>query len=272
MTSPPISDGRNFFYGLENQIVSVNSQGKTVWTVDVKSNPLGAGAVVSDKLVYAAEGQNEGRLMCLDPTDGEMLWEQTFDSPPASAPVIGSLNQGYVVTVLDRNGQVRAFSLDNGQNLWTHGLDEPSYLATAAGYGKLAVAYPNGEIILLSLQEGKRIWEAELGSAQAAPPTVTSQGVLVPSKDTYLYLLSMESGDIKWKTRLSQTVSEPAIVVENQIAQSDEDGQVHLLKLGDGALITTVKVGGPWVSRVVPGHSRWALSNSSGEYRVYKTP
>jgi outer membrane protein assembly factor BamB len=272
LTSAPLSDGRNFFHAVDGQVAAMNSQGKPIWTVDVKGKPLGPSAVVHDKLVYAVETEGEGRLLCLDPLDGEILWEQTFNSAPASAPVISNLGPSYVVVVLDQKGQVRAYSLDNGANLWTHSLDEPSYLEPSAGYGKLAVTYPSGEVVLLSLEEGKRIWEAGLGSAQTAPPTLTSRGVLVPSKDTYLYLLSMESGDITWKTRLSQTMSEPAIIMGNQIVQSDEGGQVHILKTLDGALVTTIKVGGAWVSRVVPGKSHWAVTDSSGMYRVYRTP
>lgn len=267
-TTAPISDGRSFFCGIEDKIAAVNSQGKEIWSLKVQGSPLGAAAVVEGKLLYALGGEQGGRLLCLDPIDGEILWEQALASPPASGPVVGNLSAGNAVVVLDQTGEARAFALDNGANLWTHKLDEASFLSPAAGYGKLAVTYPSGEVVLLSLQEGKRIWEVSLDSALAAPPTIISTGVLVPSKDTYLYLLSAETGDIAWKTRLSQTISEPAVVAGNQIIQSDEGGKIHTLAL-DGTLVSSVEVTNSWVSRVVPFGGRWAIGDSSGAYRVY---
>ena len=267
-TTGPVSDGRSFFYGIEDKIAAVNSQGKEIRSLKVQGSPLGAAAVVESKLLYALGGEQGGRLLCLDPIDGEILWEQALPSPPASGPVVGGLQDGNAVIVLDQTGEIRAFALENGANLWTHKLDEASFLSPAAGYGKLAVTYPSGEVVLISLREGKRIWEVSLDSALAAPPTIISSGVLVPSKDTYLYLLAADTGDIAWKTRLSQTISEPAVVAGNQIIQSDEGGKVHTLAL-DGTLVSSVEVTNSWVSRVVPLNGRWAVGDSSGAYRVY---
>lgn len=271
LTTPPISDNRNFYYAVQGRIAAVNSQGKEIWGLDVQGSPLGATAVVEEKLLYALETEQGGRLLCLDLLDGEILWEQTFDNPPATGPVVGNLEIGFAVVVLDQSGQARAFTLENGANLWTHGLNEPSFLPPAVGFGKVAINYPSGEVVLLSLAEGKREWKAQLGSALAAPPTLTRSGVLVPSKDTYLYMLSLQSGDIAWKTRLSQPLSEPAVVVGSQIVQSDESGKVHTLA-ADGSLTSTTEVSNSWLSRVVALDGRWALTDSAGEYRVFKNP
>lgn len=267
-TTAPLSDGRSFYYGTEDKIAAVNSAGKEIWSLKVQGSPFGASAVVDSKLLYALGSEQGGRLLCLDSIDGEILWEQALSSPPASGPVVGGLQTGNAVIVLDQTGEIRAFALENGANLWTHKLDEASFLSPAAGYGKLAVTYPSGEVVLISLQEGKRIWEVSLDSSLTAPPTLINSGVLVPSKDTYLYMLAAETGDIAWKTRLSQTISEPAVVAGNQIIQSDEGGKVHTLTL-DGTLVSSVEVTNSWVSRVVPFDGRWAVGDSSGAYRVY---
>ena len=267
-TTAPISDGRSFFYGAQDKIAAVNSQGKEVWSLKVNGSPLGAASVVENKLLYALENDQGGRLLCLDPIDGEILWEQALASPPASGPVVGNVKSQQTVVVLDQQGEARAFALENGANLWTHKLNDPTFLPPAAGYGKLAVTYPTGEVVLLSLEEGKRVWEVALGSALAASPTLIESGVLVPSKDTYLYLLALETGDISWKTRLSQTISEPAVIAGEQIVQSDEGGKIHTLGM-DGTLLSTVEATNSWVSRVVPFAGRWAIGDSSGAYRVY---
>lgn len=265
----PLSDGRNFFYAIDGKIASVNSQGKELWQQAVTGRPLGSPMMVGEKLVYGTDEGDKGRLICLDPLDGEILWEAALDSPLASGPVVASSLGRLLTITINQAGEVKAWNLDDGTELWTHSLEKPSLLNPAVGFGKLAVSQPEGKVRLISLQDGSQIWEADLGSPLVAPPTISENGVILPSKDTYLYMLSLADGSIAWKTRLSHTVSEPAVLLRDKIVQSDEAGKVHTLQLGDGTLLSSEEIGAGWLSRAVAWDGRWALLDASGKCRVY---
>lgn len=269
-TTVPLSDGRSFFIANARSVLATNSEGKTLWQVPLKGKALGLADLTGERLVYAVEESDKSRLICLDPVDGELLWEQPLDSAPASGPTVGSTpSNELLVVVIEQEGQIRAFRLQDGAPRWSEKLAQATFNPPAIGYGRVATTHPNGLVTTLSMSDGKEIWRTELGSALTAPPTVSSNGVLVPSKDTYLYCLADADGTINWKTRLAQTLSQAAVVVEDQVIQTDENGQAHSLKLSDGELVESQRVSDSALSRVVARDGRWAVNDTGGYCRVY---
>jgi outer membrane protein assembly factor BamB len=268
LTTAPLSDGRNFFYAVNGKIVAVNAAGKTVWEEEVKGQPLGASEVVNERLFYALDEGERGRIICLDPVDGERLWEVVLPSPPTTGPVAGGSPN--VVAVADEKGTITAVDFATGQQKWKLELGEPTYIPLAIGYEHLAVLQPSGQVHLYSLTAGEEVWSINMGTALTAAPTVTRRGVLVPAKDTYLYFLSTNDGSIEWKTLLSKPLSQPAVVAGDQILQSDEGGKIHTLELNGGVLINSENFGGQWVSRPTLREPYWAVVNSTGGCKVYR--
>jgi outer membrane protein assembly factor BamB len=268
-TTPPLCDERNFFVGTEGSIQAINSSGKPVWNFPLKGKPMAGPGVVDNRLFYAIDEGDRGRLVCLDAVDGELLWETVTPAPPASRPVTGSGLSPLVISI-DQKGTIRAFNLLTGGEEWKKNLDAPVYLDPAVGFGHLAVTEPRGNVRLFSLNDGNEVWETDLQTSIAAPPTVTARGVLVPSKDTYLYFLDSREGSIKWKTRLSQAMSQPAVIVEDLILQSDEAGKVHTLVKSEGTLVSSEKQGNGWVSQPVFSGQYWSVLEGSGKCLVYK--
>lgn len=267
---PPVSDGRNFFYAIENKIAAVNSKAKEVWFLEVKGTPLISPSELKEYLLVAVKENDRGRIMCIDPIDGELLWQQVLPSPPASAPVLGAETQP-VVLVIDKLGEMRAWSVDKGAPLWTTKLKSPTLIQPTTGGGGVAICTPTGSVRMHSLNDGQQIWETELGTILIAAPTMTKDGVLVPAKDTYLYHLTHRNGGIGWKTALAGVLPEPAAVTKNgQIVVTSEAGEVKLLS-PKGQLVDTLSLGGNWLSRVSARGDQWGLVDSAGKYRIYSS-
>jgi len=267
-TSPPLSDGRLFFYSLDNKIVAVNAAGKQVWEHTVKGTPLAAATVARERLFYAVDEGDRARTICLDPVDGERLWEAVSDTPPASGPVLGG--DPALVVVPDRKGYLRAYDFESGAVRWESSLENPVYIPLAAGHGKVAAVEPNGKVTVFSLENGERQWGTNLATSLIAPPTITSAGLLVPSKDTYLYYLNNGNGNIVWKASLAQIMSEPAVVTAETVLQATEGGEVHTIQLTDGKVLSKVKLSEGWVSRPVFADDKWAVMDAGGRCSVYE--
>lgn len=268
-TTQALSDGRQFFLGLENKIVALSNTGKEVWHLDVKGTPLGLPELTQDHLFYAINEGDRGRLICIDPVDGEILWENVLNSPPATGPVLGN-GKVPLVIVSDQEGSLQAWDAQGGTWQWESKLKNPVYITPATGYGHLVVVEPQGKVRYFELAGGTEVWDADLGTALVAPPTITLQGVLVPAKDTYLYSLSKKKGGIEWKYRANHPLSEPTIVVDGQLLQSDEGGKVHLVNPRDGSSlgIETVTSGG-WLSKPTISGKHWTVVDQNGDCWVY---
>lgn len=271
-TTEPLTDGRAFYIAQEGKIFATNGKGKSLWEVEVKGKPFVCPDIIEERLVYSIDEGDRGRLLCLDPLDGEILWQQVLDSPPTSAPVVVTHNNVSLTLVLDKKALLRAWSLEKGNLLWSRDLKKTSYIPLAAGFGSVAICQPEGQVRLLSLDTGEQIWDANMATPLASPPTLFSKGVLVPAKDTYLYALDKKTGAISWKLTLSSTLSQPAVVAGDKILQSDEDGSVHAVDPRSGQLLDKVSVGKGWVSRPVFYGKRWALVDGAGVFRVYERP
>lgn len=268
-STSPVSDGRHFFLASEGQILALNSDGKTVWKKTVRGTPLGATRVIGERLVYAIDEADRGRVICLDAIDGELLWEAVLPAAVTCGPVVGSSGAKNLVLGFDKDGGVRAWDFDNGSQVWETTVERPVYTDPGAGYGKFATVDPRGQVRLYELGSGTQVWEADLGTSVSASPTLTPSGVLVPAKDTYLYLLTMGSGDINWKTRLGSPLSQPAVVTKDFILQADEGGKIHQLTTRDGAKGADMRFGDGWVSRPVYRDGRWAVAQDNGTLSLF---
>ena len=268
-TTPPLSDGRQFYLGLENKIAAISNTGKEVWKVEVQGRPLGLQQLNQEHIFYAVNEGDRGRLYCIDTVDGEVLWENVLTSPPASGPVLGN-GKTPLVIVADQEGLLQAWNATDGTWQWKTQLQDAAYITPATGYGHLVIVEPQGTVRFFDLKEGKEMWDADLGTALGASPTLTSTGVLIPAKDTYLYHLSSSNGSIRWKQRLSHPMSEPAMVGGQTILQSDEGGKVHTLRINDGTLLNSqTVVNDGWVSRTVFQDSTWATVDQAGNCWIF---
>ena len=119
----------------------------------------------------------------------------------ASEPVVAD---GRVYTI-DTRATVRAFSADNGRQLWaTQVRGENSPAETLFGGG---VAYDSGRIYAtngagdaaaLDAATGAVLWTVKPGGPLRGAPTVGADNVYVVSQDNQLFALNSANGETRW--------------------------------------------------------------------------
>lgn len=267
----PVTFAQNHILAaVEDHLISVSARGKSRWNVPMEGKALPDILVHGQTAIVAVAQKDGGKLLAVDPDDGETVWETKLLAPPACSPILAGKSQDLVV-VADTSGNLKAYNATSGHVTWTVALGKAVYIRPSSFEDKLVIAEPAGRIRLYSSTKGELVWTADLGSSLNAPPTATSDQILVPAKDTYLYSLKAESGDIDWKTRLEATLSEPAIVSGNSAFQSDESGKVYALELKEGTLLWSQSLGKGWLSRPVITPWGWALLDGNGALSFYKS-
>lgn len=159
-----------------------------------------------------------------------------FASEPAGFRA--AVGDNLVVTA-DEKGQVFAFALDSGKQLWKQDLDRPVVSGPAIVENLAILGTREGQVIAVSLEDGSERWEARV-SGEVLAPAVGGEGVVVVrSFDGFVYGLKAEGGQRLWAvdrtvpTLTLRGISAP-ILEQGKVILGTDGGNVLAIGLHDG--------------------------------------
>ena len=181
--------------------------------IDIDSG-IRSSAAVQNGVAYIG---GESRILAIDTTTGQQVWEHAASGPAHGAPAlaggslfIGTLNKRVIaldaasgrelweyegdspfpgtVTVQDgilfagsRGGDVRAIDADSGELLWKVGLDTPAVSPVAVWDGRIFAASSGGVLFIRNSGTGDKLARIRTNSALVTPPTVVDGQVYLVS-------------------------------------------------------------------------------------------
>jgi len=155
-----------------------------------------------------------------------------------------------------RDGDVAAFDLKSGKQLWR--VETKLALAGGTGVGGdiVAVGSADGQVVALAAANGAERWRADVKGEVLSAPAVSATDVVVRTVDGKLRALALADGKEVWSTeqqipRLTlRGVAAPVVARDIAISGFD-NGRVLAVSLNDGATV--------WDSPVSPAHGRTEL-------------
>ncbi|MCJ2184572.1 PQQ-like beta-propeller repeat protein [Novosphingobium sp. 1949] len=128
----------------------------------------------------------------------------------AASPVVGDGR----LYVMDTQGVVHAFNVENGAPLWTKsfavpGDNERSVFGGGVSFdsGKLYVTTGLGEVAAMDADTGKQLWTMKPAGPLRGAPTIAFGAVYVMTQDNQIFALNTEDGKILWNESGSTTQS-----------------------------------------------------------------
>jgi outer membrane protein assembly factor BamB len=134
--------------------------GKEIWAVEAMMGEVGPSVAFSDQIVFAA---NEyARLVAIDASSGEILWENDEYMPEASSPLA---YEGLLI-ICTSYGVVVCYDTKTGDQYWEHDVGTTLYSSPIYADGKLYLMDNDGVMRVYEFsKELKLISENELGEA-----------------------------------------------------------------------------------------------------------
>lgn len=133
----------------------------------------------------------------------------SIDYMTISEPVV---SDGVVYTI-DSKGNVTAFDLTDGKDLWTTSLydivgERGNGEGLALQQDKLFAVLSSGITVCLSAKDGALIWQKDLSVGLRSSPTVFDDKLYIVSMDNSLFALSTKDGSTIWtyKTTPEDTI------------------------------------------------------------------
>jgi outer membrane protein assembly factor BamB len=155
-----------------------------------------------------------------------------------------------------RGGDVAAFELATGKQLWRTRTKAPLAAGTGASEDTIAVGTSDGQVIALNASDGAIRWRVPVAGEVLSAPAVAARAIVVRTVDGKLHGLASSDGHELWLfeqqvPRLTlRGTSRPTIVGDVVICGFD-NGKVAAVNLSDGSLA--------WEATVAPPHGRTEL-------------
>jgi MYXO-CTERM domain-containing protein len=257
--------------------------GELAWSYDLgaglppQSRGLYAAPMVADGVVYAGQMYH---FAALDALTGEPLWQ----TQPSTAQFV-DLTQSTpaddddrVVGVFGRGTDgVRAWDSTDGAPLWTdtddlvHGMTAPPTLDGPVGF----FASSAGTLFSTDLTTGKVGWKdplipngTEYSLWMRAAPAEAAGRVFVATQPQDVFAASTKDGKVAWRASggpglvravsysdSARGFSTSPIVTASRVWVAGDDGVVRALDAATGALQSSIDVGAPVLSGVIPART-----------------
>ena len=137
------------------------------------------------------------------------------------------------------DGDVLAYALESGDELWSTDLDADLSVGGGAGDGLVVFGSDDGRVFALDAESGATRWTTSIRSSVDAAPSVGFGDVAVRGRDGTLVVLDAESGEVRWR----QSRSQPPLTLQGQsrvlmfpdaLAAGFDDGTIGVYAREDG--------------------------------------
>ena len=154
------------------------------------------------------------------------------------------------------DGEVAAFNLQTGKQLWRTKTKMDLTGGTGASLDLVAVGSADGQVLALSASEGKELWRADVKGEILSAPAVSLKEVVVRTVDGRLRALNVSDGAELWSTeqqipRLTLRGAAAPVIAHDMAVSGFDNGRVVAVNMADGATV--------WDAPVSPSHGRTEL-------------
>lgn len=153
--------------------------GEQLWQVDCMGGEVCSCPASADGVIY---GANEyAKLVAINGTDGQVLWESTEYLPEVSSPV-ATKNHLYLATSY---GVLAAYDAKSGALVKEHELNEEFYSSPMIVEGKLYLFSNSGKLFVFSTDENLTLLNSfETGERTLATPAFTDGKIVVRTEES----------------------------------------------------------------------------------------
>jgi outer membrane protein assembly factor BamB len=155
-----------------------------------------------------------------------------------------------------RDGDVAAFDLKTGKQVWRTKTDLALAGGTGVGGELVVVGSLDGQVVALSIADGKQRWRADVKGEVLSSPAVAQNEVIVRTVDGKLRALAAADGKELWSAeqqipKLTLRGTAAPVIARDMALTGFDNGRVLAVSLTDGATV--------WDSPVSPSHGRTEL-------------
>ena len=183
--------------------------------------------------------------------DVRRMWSaSTGGDKPKLRLGLGVAVEGNRVFAAGHDGEVHAYALDTGKELWRTKTRTKSAGGPGVGQGVVVIGASYGDVVALDAATGEQKWKTRVNSEILSAPAVGSDMVVVRSGDGRLHGLRLADGTAAWSAeqqvpRLSLRGTAAPIIAGDIAVSGFDNGRVMAVNLRDGTTAWDMTVAPP---------------------------
>ncbi|MDE2195636.1 MAG: outer membrane protein assembly factor BamB [Gammaproteobacteria bacterium] len=240
LASPAVSQTAVIVRTTDGRLMDLSPEsGQKLWSISREmprltlrgaSTPVIAGGMVLD-------GQNSGKLLAVNLTDGSQRWEATIGTPSGSNELarLADLNGALAVDsdnvfAVTYQGQIADVLRESGQRLWSREMS--SYTGVSEDATHVYVSDIHSEVWALDKTTGVPVWtQPAMRARDLTLPVPYLDTVVAGDLQGYLQFMSKSDGSIVARTQLgSDPILAPPIVVNGILVVLTTGGDLAAYK------------------------------------------
>jgi outer membrane protein assembly factor BamB len=173
----------------------------------------------------------DGRLVALDPNDGDLLWSADFGGQVSAPPLVTS-TAVYVAIARqgsDSQGVLRAVDRATGLALWVRDLAKPVVSEMAFYENRIYCGSADGSVYAIRTDTGAPVWAFATRGSVRGHVALFGDEVLVGSDDGALYAIDREKGIEDWRYQTGGPVVGRPLVAPRRVVFTSGDGSAYAI-------------------------------------------
>ena len=229
ITSGVASSGGTYFFG--DSIGTFYASSK--WSYDAGSSTIiGTPVVQGGNVIFT---QAEGMITCLNISDRSLVWQYA----PEGGELNAGLNDGAAVGdgkvyAAFTTGELKAFDLATGQELWTYTAEQGLRTAPAYYDGLVMLGEYNGLFSMIDAQSGERVNGGGAGGA-INTPVINGGNVYYSAWDGSVNAVQVKNVIPLWTAKAGEPITSSPAIGGGLLAVSTATGKIVAFSLEDGA-------------------------------------
>ncbi len=204
-------DNKIVFVDAYGQILLIDStNGKRIWEKKIEFPILSPPLIYRDQIYFIS---SDNRLFSLSLETGEVKWSfQTIAESKKSLITASPIAYENTIIAPFSNGELIAFSHENGRPLWSENVSKVSLLSNfdikdisaspVISGNSIYSLSTNGKLVSISAISGQRNWSVDISGYRT--PIVSGNQIYIIDQDGKLICIDKNTGDIYWITELSK--------------------------------------------------------------------
>ena len=236
LSAPTVTtDGKRVFaIFATGDVIAFDMNGNRVWAknLGVPDNHYGHSSSLitwDGKLFIQYDTNRGGRVMALNVTNGEIVWDTERDSNISwASPVLAEVDGKYQL-LLTADPIVAGYNIQNGNEIW----------AVEAMMGEVgpSVAFSDGvvfagneyaRLVAIDASSHEILWENDMYLPEAASPLAHDGLLIIATSYGVLVCYDTKTGDQYWEDDVGTTLYSSPIYADEKLFMMDNDGVMRI--------------------------------------------
>jgi len=269
----PAAANRLIYVGTNKGILYVfdGLSGKSKWRFETDHRTPVLPFLGKDGMIYLCS--DDGALYVISAFTGKLSWKNVEDAIDKYAPspklpyyhVFSPALRGNRVFLSTPVGNLHAFDIHTGENLWTFSRDG-NYVTSPSVYRDVVfIGAEDGRLTALDAENGEEKWSFQAKEAIHYPPAVQGNRVYFGSTDKKFYALNFITGKLEWSYSAEEAIESAPIMHKNLAYFSSSNGKLSAVNIDEHRLQWRFDAGGSVVTQPVFDKDTIYLGSNDGK-------